>query len=161
MAVLFGAFVLLIMVNIYILHYSQISQRRKYTLFTCISIYLFLILYTTVIGRNINATYQLKLMPLWSIDAVMQGQVMPMYEKMYNVIMYIPIGFMFRLSFKTRKTILIGFCISIFVELLQLITRTGVCETDDVICNTFGSLVGAIIAVGTIKIASAVKNRKR
>lgn len=47
-----------------------------------------------------------------------------------------------------RASILIDFITSVTIELLQLITRTGACETDDVICNTVGCGIGAVMVYG-------------
>ncbi|WP_207706695.1 VanZ family protein [Acetobacterium tundrae] len=43
---------------------------------------------------------------------------------------------------KRNTVILLGFLISVSVECLQLITKTGIFEWDDIIHNTIGVIVG-------------------
>lgn len=57
--------------------------------------------------------------------------------------------------------VLIGCLTSVIIELLQFITRTGTCETDDVICNTVGCGIGAGMAVGVQKIYRIIANGKK
>ena len=89
------------------------------------------------------------LMPLWSIQYIKDGYVEIIYEKVNNVILFTPLGVLLS-CFKSQasgfkrlqKALLYGMSISITIELLQLLTRTGMCETDDVICNTLGCVIG-------------------
>ena len=41
--------------------------------------------------------------------------------------------------------VLIGFLLSVSIEIVQLVFRIGLFEFDDMIGNTVGSLVGAVI----------------
>lgn len=92
-------------------------------------------------GRSSAESVSLYLMPFWSIEAIQGGVAETVYEKIYNVI-----GILLRLYFRKKavtRSLMIGAVTSIWIELLQLITRTGTCETDDVICNTVGCVIGA------------------
>ncbi len=139
---------------------------------------LFLMLYSTVLGRlegvkglmadaysnglrglkgsNCSNGSSVHLLPFWSIQAVRDGYIETLYEKIYNVLFFVPYGCLLGLkgsnssssskgSKGMKAAVLIGFLTSVGIELLQLITRTGTCETDDVICNTLGCAVGAMI----------------
>lgn len=50
-----------------------------------------------------------------------------------------------------------GFLISVGIEMVQLITERGYCQLDDVVMNTFGSLIGYIIFLT----AAMVMGRRR
>ena len=65
-------------------------------------------------------------------------------EILLNIIMFIPIGLLIGGSMPKQrgKVLLIGCVLSIVIETLQLITGRGLCETDDVIHNTIGCLIG-------------------
>ncbi len=74
-----------------------------------------------------------------------------MFQVLANIAMLVPLGFYlryyFRLSFK--KTVLIGFCASLFFELTQLSGLYGIypqpyrfTEMDDLINNTLGAALG-------------------
>ena len=63
-----------------------------------------------------------------------------------NVIGFLPFGFF--LPVITRKlrngpfVVLMAFCVSLGVELIQLVLKAGCCDVDDVILNTFGAAAG-------------------
>jgi len=63
-----------------------------------------------------------------------------------NVIAFIPFGLFFPLlSRRNRsffKVTLISFEVSMMVELIQLVTRVGSCDVDDIILNTLGGVLG-------------------
>ena len=62
-----------------------------------------------------------------------------------NIAVFIPIGMMLGIILREVvwwKAIFVGMGISMTIELLQLILMRGCCETDDVIHNTLGCLVG-------------------
>ena len=62
-----------------------------------------------------------------------------------NVMVFIPIGALLGTGY-TRlqwwKLLLIGFVLSVVIELLQLVLKRGCCEFDDVMHNTLGCLIG-------------------
>lgn len=63
-----------------------------------------------------------------------------------NVIMFIPIGFLIKKlwNLSDKKTILIGFLISLFIEFVQLfLKRTS--DIDDLILNTLGVYLGILL----------------
>ncbi len=63
-----------------------------------------------------------------------------------NVLAFVPFGLFFPLlSRKNRgfwKVTLISFEVSLLVELIQLVTRVGSCDVDDMILNTLGGMSG-------------------
>ncbi len=63
-----------------------------------------------------------------------------------NIIAFVPFGLFFPLlSRKNRsfwKVTLISFQVSLGVELIQLISRVGSCDVDDMILNTLGGMLG-------------------
>lgn len=66
-----------------------------------------------------------------------------------NIIIFIPLGFMIPLIFNKfrslKSAILIGFLSSFLIEILQFVFKIGSCDIDDIILNTFGSIVGFIL----------------
>ena len=104
-----------------------------------------LLLYFTVfIWRN-TGTREYALMPFWSYWAALKGARVLAQEIVMNIVVFIPVGFLTgwmqkRATWKT--TVLTGATISITIELLQLTLKRGCCETDDVINNSIGCLMG-------------------
>lgn len=64
-------------------------------------------------------------------------------ETIVNIICFIPIGL---LCGKRWRGILIGLGFSLFIEIMQLITKRGYFQIDDLINNTIGTLIGVIIS---------------
>ncbi len=66
-----------------------------------------------------------------------------------NVMGFIPFGFILPvIAGRTRNFIFItaaGFSLSLFVEVVQLITRVGSFDVDDLILNTLGALLGYLL----------------
>ncbi len=60
--------------------------------------------------------------------------------------MFIPFGFIIPLlwNISNKKVIIIGFSISLFIEIMQLFLSRGT-DIDDLILNTIGVLFGLII----------------
>lgn len=65
-----------------------------------------------------------------------------------NILAFVPFGLFFPfLSRKNRgffKVVLISFEVSLLVEIIQLVTRVGSCDVDDMILNTLGGMLGHI-----------------
>lgn len=77
-----------------------------------------------------------------------------------NVVIFIPKGLLLGCVFRNLswwKVFLIGLGISFLIEALQLYMKCGFAETDDVIHNTLGCLLGyglySIIKIGYEKIS--------
>jgi len=73
-------------------------------------------------------------------------------DRIMNVVMFIPIGFLLGLGHKRSiwwKTLLIGMSFSVIIEISQLVLKRGCCDVDDVIHNTLGCMIGyGIYALG-------------
>ena len=63
-----------------------------------------------------------------------------------NIVMFIPFGLFIPLLWKTsgKKTVFIGFCVSLFVEISQLFLTRGT-DIDDLMLNTTGVLLGLLL----------------
>jgi hypothetical protein len=105
--------------------------------------YAFLILAETVLIRKPFVGEHIKFELFWSWRAwnVQRGQIIA------NVIMFVPVGVLVGWIWRWRG-LWVATGLSIFIEILQLITARGLCEFDDVIHNC----VGAVIGVGVVMI---------
>ena len=64
-----------------------------------------------------------------------------------NIATFLPIGFFPMLLFSrmtVKKAGLIGFCVSLFIEVCQIFIQRG-CDVDDLLLNTLGALLGALL----------------
>ncbi|MEJ7769218.1 MAG: VanZ family protein [Chitinophagaceae bacterium] len=74
-----------------------------------------------------------------------------------NVILFLPLPFILFLIVKVKKTstvILLGFLLSFMIELLQSIFVIGVSDIDDILLNTFGTSIGAVICKSYMRLKS-------
>lgn len=107
--------------------------------------YSILVLAETVLIRNPFVGEHLKLELFWSWRAwdVQSGQIIA------NVVMFIPIGLLSGWFWKWKGAF-VAVGMSVLIELLQLVSKTGLCEIDDVIHNSLGAVIG-IVAVLLLK----------
>ncbi len=103
--------------------------------------YLFLVFAVTLLSRNVTPGMHYELRPFWSYaEWERLGE-----QVIANVIMFIPIGFLLgrEIGWKAVPAAALH---SAAIELLQLVTRRGLCELDDVIHNTLGAVIGVLLA---------------
>lgn len=113
--------------------------------------YYFLVLCSTVICRTAPVSKRIELMPFYNYADIWNGIDFKrtVMEILLNVALFVPIGFL--LGGMVHKefviVLLIGCVLSILIELLQLATGRGLCETNDVIHNTLGCIMGYGLAL--------------
>lgn len=121
---------------------------------------LYLMLYITLFSRSSGTDYySYHLQPFWSYSQIKDGYVETFYENIYNVLFFVPYGILLSIQLRNlslAKIVAVGCMTSVFIEILQLVTRTGCCEIDDVIHNTLGFMIGATI----VKEAACLFKRK-
>ena len=118
--------------------------------------YLFFVLCTTLLFRECSETIRYYLFPFWSYD-VLNYKVIA--QHILNVLMFVPIGFLLGAIMngtRRMKVIEMGCLMSVMIEILQLLTRRGVCNIDDVIHNTIGCAIG----YGTFRLCETILKRK-
>lgn len=141
-----------------LLAFHRNIKRWKRLLYACVfTEYLILLVYITLWNRVPTDCFEFEWRPFWSYQVV--GEKLPnmALEVILNVLLFIPLGILLacqkKLSFD--KSVLIGVGISAIIELLQLVTKRGLCETDDVIHNCLGLLIG----LGLCWLFKFVKNK--
>ena len=106
------------------------------------------ILNQTVFGRT-EKSVGIRLIPFfWGELIIRQEDIRSM---VMNVLLFIPLTtylpYIIKITSKKYRllTVIIGSGISLCVEFVQFYFGIGLAETNDVICNTLGSLIGLII----------------
>ena len=114
-----------------------------------LTVYIFLVFASTVFSRTSNEYYSYELIPFWSYWEILNGSESMFWEDVLNVIMLLPMGILLPIVMRDglgnkgfRRAILIGFLTSLTIELLQLVTKRGLFEFDDMFHNTFGVAIG-------------------
>lgn len=87
-----------------------------------------------------------------------------------NIFLFIPLGFFSPMISKKyesiKNTVLLGFGLSLFIEIVQLFTLFRATDVDDLITNVFGTLIGylcfrVIVKLKFVKLCSAFQSEKR
>lgn len=103
------------------------------------------IIYKTIIARTVHQEVGINLIPFWSYLVGDHRGTNLFIQNIMNILLYIPVG-IFACGafpkFKMTRIVLIGFTLSVLTDVSQLITKRGFCETDDVIHNTLGCMIG-------------------
>ena len=130
-----------VVVALYVRRKDRYSFIRK-SLLTIFWGYLFFVLCVTLLFRECSENMQYQFFPFWSYDELYNKIIA---QLILNVIMFVPIGFLLGAlmnGIRWIRVIEMGFLLSVMIEILQLLTRRGVCNIDDVIHNTIGCAIG-------------------
>lgn len=136
------------------------GQRMKKFVLGALAIeYYFLVLCSTVICRTAPISKRLELMPFYNYADIWNGVDFKrtLMEVLLNVALFVPIGLLLggMMQKGAVKILLIGCVLSSLIELLQLATGRGLCETNDVIHNTVGCMVGFAAAKSVMKLSAS------
>ena len=152
---------LLVFVGVYfvlwktVIHKMDGIDKAHYTLLyisICVIIYFtlvpFLVSLPSIFSTH-NFTYNFEPFIDWKYQYGFYMQ-----ETIYNIILYIPLGFFFTIATKKKPIygILIGVALSLCVELIQPLLGEGrVGDISDIITNTLGTIIGVYIGRYFIK----------
>lgn len=117
----------------------------KALLLPVFSVYLAVLLTLTLFGRipTVQAEYQLQL--FWSYREIAGGAMDLLYENLWNVIAFVPAGFLLSLLLeRPRLSLLLCGMLSLCIELTQLTAHLGLFEFDDLFHNTVGAAAGVL-----------------
>lgn len=106
--------------------------------------WLILVLSSTVLSRMPFEGKHLELHLFWSYRA---HSVTLLKEDFLNLFLLLPVGVLLPVAGvrRFRWVILFGFCATLCVETLQLLTQTGLFELDDIFHNTLGVAIGWLL----------------
>ena len=103
--------------------------------------YLFLIYCVTILSRTPLPDHVMYLNPFRNYVFIKAKDIGVISEALMNIAIEIPIGFLLSIVMKHE----FGFSVSLSVESIQWITKTGWFETQDLMNNTIGVVFGYIV----------------
>ena len=126
---------------------AMLGWNRGWRKVVCLILveYIILIFSTTVVFRNQRDTWGHEFRPFMSYVAINAGDGQYLKETIMNVIVFVPVGILLGLAFRSMtlwKVLLIGVAISSSIEAMQFFFKRGFAETDDVMHNTLGCMLG-------------------
>lgn len=116
---------------------------KKFFISALIGIYLATVLWITLFSR-IGAGYRAFLFPFQSYIDAFSGNWRTLEEGIENIILFIPYGLILGAvkRWDKKRVIILGLGTSLSIELLQAILALGAFEFDDLIHNTWGTVIG-------------------
>lgn len=108
--------------------------------------YVTMIYCSTVVFRTSGSESGFDFTPFWSYGALLRGEdyiLLP--ENVMNTVVFVPVGVLFSAAFRSVKwwqVLSLGCLISLSIETMQFVLKRGFTETDDVMHNTLGCLIG-------------------
>lgn len=121
--------------------------------------YIFLLYALTVIFRTVMSDRKYDLTPFWSYKAIVEGsEPQLLTENIMNVVAFVPVGLLagvVKRGMTWKKILMVGLCLSVGIEVLQLSFVKGFAEVDDVIHNTVGCLIGFGICMIIVRIRNS------
>lgn len=131
------------------------EEGLRYTAVLLLVEWLILILCTAVIFRDTRVKRNLNFIPFDSYFHYPENSyfIEAAAVNVLNVIMFIPLGLLLGLGFRGmtwEKAILYGLGNSFSIEILQFVFKRGLFETDDLIHNVIGCIIGYKISVAII-----------
>lgn len=115
---------------------------------------------STVFYREPFGEYRYDLIPFRKLLEIINSDYsLDKYELILNVIMFVPLGIIFGRILKMVRFEVIFLCgigLSINIEILQLVLQRGLCETNDIITNVVGFIMGYTIITVTEKLYHSI-----
>lgn len=132
------------------------TKMKGAVLWALLCEYLFLIVCSTILIRTPKDDDVYELVPFWNYhDIFLQKDPMDLWEVVLNILLFVPVGVLLTAigsigdkgggrshRYKWYFIAAYSTLISFFIEITQLITKRGLCETDDLIHNTLGCMIG-------------------
>lgn len=109
-----------------------------------ISAYGTLIISVAFLGREFGTVHSSLDMLFTTYRAwLIEGRYWVIYEVFYNMVLFVPLGWLlYRKRNIFRHAILWIFIVTLLIEMVQLLTGTGLFEICDLIDNTLGGVIG-------------------
>lgn len=129
-------------------YYYFVIRKEEHRIKYCVigilySIYLAGMLHFTLLHRVILDTRHIK---FFSLNT--EVSIYDMSETFYNILLFIPMGFLTPLCFKNirlKRILFRCFCISFGIEIIQLVFQIGFFDLNDLVNNVLGGMIGYLL----------------
>lgn len=132
----------------------MLQIKQKWISNVLFGAYCVFIVWYTLFTRKASLTHSIDMRFMWSYREMLAGDInwkKDVIQNLLNIAFFVPFGILFPL--KKWIVILISSCaFSALIEAAQYFFRLGLCELDDVICNTLGAMIGFWLLIGVRKI---------
>ncbi len=146
----------------------KVFSRSLFVIYLAAALYL--MLFSEEMGRTmINQHYRYNLVPFKEIRRFLTySRILGLHAVLINlagnVLCFIPFGFYLPILNKKLKSmiliIIMTFCFSLIIELIQLIFKVGCFDVDDMFLNTIGGLIGYLIFLIYRKVRGGINGKE-
>ncbi|MBR0215392.1 MAG: VanZ family protein [Clostridia bacterium] len=134
-----------------------------------LAVYFAVYLYLTFLSRKPSGQHRLRLMPFYGLMHLFEGGVFHLKifrEAFLNIILYVPFGTLTLAVFHehphaVRITVLSAMACTLLTEAAQYVFGMGLAETDDLIHNLLGALMGMLGFYAVHSAGSALWDSKK
>ena len=136
----------------------MLQLKHKWISNVLFGAYCVFIVWYTLFTRKASLTHSIDMRFMWSYREMLAGDInwkKDVIQNLLNIAFFVPFGIFFPLK-KWIVVLISAFAFSVLIEATQYIFRLGLCELDDVICNTLGAMIGFWITIGIKKIMRKV-----
>lgn len=143
----------------------QIKKRsrtfRECVVICALVVYISAVAIVTFGTRLPDPYIQYQLVPFLSYKrAFIGGNETEMFRLLCNILLFVPFGILFPMWKEVKNVFSLvkyAFCLTFCIEFVQLITRYGCFETDDMINNVLGAVIGYLF----LRIARKLLNNRK
>lgn len=141
-----GLLFIFCIVSVVLVVYYGIVRGKEKIAFLLLVEYVLLIYCSTVLYRPVLNNRIYHFTPFWSYRAILyEGNNLLIADNILNIAVFLPVGIFLCIAYNRIKiwvVIVVGMFVSVSIEALQFIFKNGVSESDDVMHNTIGCIVG-------------------
>ena len=132
--------------------FKSLKNTDRLFLFLLLT-YFFIVIYKTILQRDFSYDPLSEVFGGWKIFKTQYTGLD--YQVIGNIVMFLPFGLLWALTFERNEknakvllgTLLSSLIFSAFIEITQLIFSKGTFQFSDIVYNTLGGLLGAVIFV--------------
>lgn len=120
-------------------------------------LYIALVFFSAVLFRPKMNDHQYHFELFWSYSKILEGEKYLLRDDVQNIILFVPIGFLLRVVMQSNNILVVFLFACLFsscIELFQYYGWKGVAETDDILHNSIGCLLGYYLCLMCIYIWS-------
>lgn len=146
---------------------EHVLSRKKEIQIVLFVAYCGFIVWMTLLNRHQYEHRIIRLELFWAFREWKAGEPYGKVDSILylkNILFFMPFGFLIPIKKSWKQVTVTAVLVSVAIELIQVATKYGECEIDDVISNTVGALVGFWIYIILLEVMNkmiAIKKGKR
>ena len=136
----------------------NVKKSERIIVFIFCLVYLLFLVYFTIFsegfGREVSSDYRYNFVPFKEIKRFINyrnliGNRNVIINILGNIAAFVPLGIFVPIMFSNKynyiKMAIICFDVSLCIEIIQLVSRVGCFDVDDLLLNTLGGFIGYLI----------------